>query len=69
MTIIFLSAMMAAARPAPRGDGLSDRCPRPIAMSWPMDTGQRPYEKAKHSFTTEVLEPPENITAVEVNVN
>ena len=41
-----------------------------IAMSWPMDTGQRPYEKGEtRSFTTEVLEPPENITAVEVNVN
>lgn len=41
-----------------------------IAMSWPVDTGTRPFKKTEtRSFTIDVLEPPQDITAVEINVN
>ena len=41
-----------------------------IAMSWPVDSGTRPFEKNEtRSFTIDVFEPPENITTVEINVN
>ena len=41
-----------------------------ISMSWPVDTGARPFEKKEtRTFIIDVLEPPENITAVEINVN
>ena len=41
-----------------------------IAMSWPVDTGTRPFGKNEtRNFTIDVFEPPENITTVEINVN
>lgn len=40
-----------------------------IIMSWPMDVGTRPFGKNEtRSFTIEVVEPPENITSVEVDI-
>ena len=41
-----------------------------IAMSWPVDTGSRAFDKNEtRSFNIDVLEPPENITSVEININ